>query len=329
MRARHRLEFDLFLKRRKARLATQAALAAAAEEAAAAQHSHHHHSPGQSQYYTLPHPGSAGATHLMGYGAAVPGTANRTTAFLPTAAAIGLHMQQQHQLQQQMAAAVAASRAAAAYGSHHTQQSGGGGSSSAEHLQQQFPQYHQPGTSLGHGFSLPLNTSNFQHHLQNMKVMRGTEGQGSSLTPSPTGSPTPAFPPAVSPIPSNGEGQQHSTNWSSSGTITAAPSISGTSQLSAQSPEFSVSGSMKGGQGSTPETPTRAPLMPHPQMGIPAHFESPYGLSAGVHSPYATIRAPSVYCQPGAPGGMAPAGAYQNPYHPAAPGYYFSPGYIG
>lgn len=312
MRARHRLEFDLFLKRRKARLATAAAIAAAAEEAAAAQQSHHHHSPGQTQYYTLPaiHPGTAAAAHLMGhYG----GAASGRTAFLPTAAALGLHMQQQ-------AAAAAAAAASRAYVT--------GASTVTEHLQQHMTSNHpnhQQGSSIGHGFTLPLNTSSFQQHLQNIKNFRGPDGQGSSLTPSPTVSPTPALPPSASPLPHGEQSLQHSTNPSSSGTITAAPSISGASQLSAQSPEFSVSGSIKGGQGSTPDTPTRAPLIPHPQMGIPGNFEAAYAGFAAP-SPYATIRAPSaVFGQPGA---VAGAG-YSNPAYQTAPGYYLPPGYIG
>lgn len=318
MRSRHRLEFDLFLKRRKARLATAAVLAAAAEEAAAAQQSQQpHRSPGQTQYYTLPnvHPGNPGSAHMVSpYGAA----STSRTAFLPTAAAIGMHMQQQ------AAVAAAASRGYAGYPPGSVQNLG-------EALQQ-LPQNHQPGSSLGHGFTLPLNTSGFQQHLQNMKNLRGLDGQGSSLTPSPTVSPTPAPPPAVSPLPPGDYSTQHSTNPSSSGTITAAPSISGNSQLSAQSPEYSVSGSIKGGQGSTPDTPTRVPLMPHPQMGIPTHYDPSAYSAFAAPSPYATIRAPA-FGQPLPPSvAQQLGGHYPNPaaaYASHAPGYYFPQGYIG
>ncbi|ODM96408.1 hypothetical protein Ocin01_10278, partial [Orchesella cincta] len=305
MRARHRLEFDLFLKRRKARLATAAALQAAAEEAAAQSH----HSPGQSQYYTISsvHSGTSNH-HLLG----PYGTGGR--AFLPTAAALALQAQQHH--------------FAARYGAPAPA----------------MEQVYQPGSSLGHGsmtsahFTLPLSTSNFQQHLQNMKSFRGLPqgfagqmqagsssnvggtgdlGQGSSLTPSPTLSPPPGLP--ISPLPPG----EHST--CSSSTVTAAPSTASIRMNeSAQSPEFS---SMMGGQGSTPETPTRMPLMPHPQAGM---METPMPNYAIQPSPYGALRTP-VYGQ----GGPPPLGpGYQNAAAAAAAaayasGYYFQPGYMG
>lgn len=313
MRARHRLEFDLFLKRRKARLATVAAIAAAAEEAAATQQSQHY-SPGQTQYYTLPpvHPGTSAPGHMMGAYGFNPTTSR--TAFLPTAAALNLHMQQQQQLQQQAAAAAAvASRAAYATPEMH----------------------HQPGSSLGHGFTLPLSaaTPNFHHHLQNIRNYRAppdgnsaNDRRGSSLTPSPTVSPTPVMPPlAVSPLPP-GE-QQHSTAApSSTGTATAPASTSGASQLSAQSPEFGGPGSMKGGQGSTPDTPTRAPVIPHPQQaGIPPHLEAQIpGFLPAAQATYGAMFGQAGPAAPGFPNAAAAAA-----YHAAAAGYYFPPGYMG
>lgn len=267
MRRKHRVEFDIFLKRRKARIAAAAAAAAASQNQASVQQQQQLQQQSylaHQQYFQAQQQAAMAAAQLMAqqqqqqYGSGGPR--------LPGPGMMQVQQPPQQGNNDQFQQHLARYAAMAQLALQQQQQ------------QQNYPMQQQQGQP-GPNLTLPLGLSvNYQEHLQNMvNYGGGGEVGGHSVSPSPSISPGPV---AMSPVPynehSNSTGQQISTQPEGH-----------TTNVVMDSPEISA----KSGPGSSPDTPTRnlgggggGQIM---EMQSGGGGGSPYGF---VSSPYGAFR---------------------------------------
>lgn len=181
MRLKHRVEFDIFLKRRKARIAAAAAAAAAASQSQGQQQMAAQAAAAQAQYFQAQQQ-AALAAQLMHQQQQYGGNQNQNNdQFQHHLARYAAALQQQQQQQQQ---------------TYHQMQ----------HQGQSQGQGH-PNLGQGHpNLSLPIGMPNYGDYYGNMMTYlpNNQMGTGRSVSPSPSVSPGP--PTASSPVPQGDHG---------------------------------------------------------------------------------------------------------------------------